>query len=395
MGFWNLNKSKNVEEITAVVSVGSSSVGAILTRLESGRIEIISSTRVPINFLFDVDFPAFWRCAQSSIQIALKHLAKDFPQGPSKIAFVFSSPWVASQHRIIKITKDKPFRIQKGDVEKIIKNEVSLLKKNGASKMPLVGKDAKIIEQFAMKVCLGDEPTQKYVGEKTSNLKIHTFISSGIESVMSGVEDIVMKNFGKIFISFHTLPLIAFSILKKKINSEKGFLLVDIGGEITDVSLVRKQELREVFSFPKGKNHEVRRTAEEFKISLEKADSMIKIFREGHLKRETAEKLSFILKDEQKKWLESLKEIFSDIREANGGDPIPSAMLITSTTEVDKEVLREIKGEGFSMFVAPGERFKPEQVKAESLEHCFRFKRGPHKDRDIFLMMESLFVNGE
>ncbi|NOY35897.1 MAG: hypothetical protein GXP44_03225, partial [bacterium] len=118
---------KKKEEIIAVFDIGSDSVGGMIIKINSeSDPEIIASVRNPVNFLFDINFPAFWRCARNAVKKTASQLLKFSPVPPDRVLCVFSSPWFISQTRIISVRKNEPFEISKDFFEKLLDEEIEI-----------------------------------------------------------------------------------------------------------------------------------------------------------------------------------------------------------------------------------------------------------------------------
>ncbi|HDO23682.1 MAG TPA: hypothetical protein ENG99_00500, partial [bacterium] len=130
-----LGFNKKKEEVIAVFDVGSASVGGMIIKTcPESKPEVITNARIPIDFLLDVNFEAFWRCARNSLKKVIAELLKDSPRGVDKIFCTFSSPWFISQTRIIKVKREKSFEITDDFLKKLIDNEIKIFESQWQSK---------------------------------------------------------------------------------------------------------------------------------------------------------------------------------------------------------------------------------------------------------------------
>ena len=70
--------------------------------------------------------------------------------------------------------------------------------------------------------------------------------------------ELAEKEIEKVFIhtplKFATSSLVVFKVLSDIIKSKDGFLIIDIGGETTEINLIRNNSLEQSVSFSKGNN---------------------------------------------------------------------------------------------------------------------------------------------
>jgi len=385
MSFWENLETK--DESIAVISIGSSSVGGMLSkREENGTIKVIAAAREPINFLLDVSFDAFWRCARQSLEKVLTKI--NDAEKPDKIFCIFSSPWFVSQRRLILKREKDSFYITKKLIEDIVDDEIKRLKESKKTNIASTQGETALIERHAMKITANGNPIDITERKKTTEIKVHAYISSGIKKTLNETREIIREKLGWAKISFHTLPIVTTTELKKTINAEKGFILADIGGEITDITLVEKNEIKEVASFPKGKNHVIRKISSRFKISLDEAQSLLNIYKKEHIKEKDAFAIKTILQETKEDWLGFLYDTLEKISENN--KPLPSNLLLMSLDKLEQDFIKDIQSSQFTKFTNPGERFIARQIMPKSLEHLFEIAQGTK--RDVFLMIETLFA---
>ena len=133
MSFFGFSKKK--EEVIAVLDIGSASVGGVIIKAfpeqPERKPEIITTARVQVNFLLDVNFEAFWRCTRNALKKVVAQLSK---HSPDKILCVFSSPWFISQTRIIKVKREEPFEITDDFLKKLVDNEIKIFKSQWQAK---------------------------------------------------------------------------------------------------------------------------------------------------------------------------------------------------------------------------------------------------------------------
>ena len=122
-----------------------------------------------------------------------------------------------------------------------------------------------------------------------------------------------------------------FTTVRDVYKQQENFLLVDIGGEVTDIFMTKKNILRESISFPLGRNFLTRGVAFELGCSLNEANSLISLYKDGHAEKSVTKKLALIIKKLQTKWLEKFQESLANL---SHDISIPSTIYIA----IDKDL---------------------------------------------------------
>jgi len=368
---------KEKGKIIVILEIASASVGGMFIRQnKNGKPEIISLTRVPVNFLFDVNFDAFWRCTLASLKKVIKMLLKNYPSRPDACLCVFLSPWFLSQTKIINIGREKNFKVTRDFFENLMKSEEESFKSQEATQLR---GGAEFIEHEIIKTELNGYYTKSPIGKIAKTARVHIYMSLGMGGVKTRIQEEVFENFGDIPLSFRTFPFVAFQILSSTIDSQEGLVLVDIGGEITDISLIRKNCLEETISFPRGKNFLLRRIASEFKTLSPEANSILQTYLKGHSLKGDSEKISKIIEEVKKDWSNFFETAIKNISEKS---PFPQNLFLIGDEIIGGQFIKCVEEERFSQYNFLGKPFNTKRILDEEDE------KG-----DIFLILEATFAN--
>lgn len=377
---------------TLVLHIGSSSVGSMAIRHhKDGKIEILAHSKIPTNFLLDVDFQAFWRSVKNSLGSALSEIKKEYPGRVDTAICVFTSPWFISQTKIACVKRDESFVTDEDLFNKLVKNEIEIFLRHWQGNMDPLGGKANLIEYKIMKVNLNGYPTPKPLKKSAKTLEAYIYISLGVNEVMETIKQEVLKSFGKIPLEFHTFPFVAFNVLSTIINTEDGLLFTEMGGDTTDISLVRKNIIEETISFKKGKNHLVRKIASGMKTFVEEVPSILEAYHKNQLSADVAEKVKNIIAEAKSEWNDLLKESLKMISE---NFPLPQNLFIIGDDVINQELTAGIESNPeLSQYTVFEKPFHVTRVKSEVLESFFSSKNVPDLKKDIFLTIESIFAD--
>jgi hypothetical protein len=132
--------------------------------------------------------------------------------------------------------------------------------------------------------------------------------------VATGLEERLAKKLSYKKAIHHSFPLTAFTALRDIFHELDEFLLLDVSGEVTDLSLVKNNVLLETMSFPKGSNFGTRRLAEDLNVSMDEANSSLRMFVENTLDRDVMFRIKRSIEDIQYEWANDFKDVFKNIK---------------------------------------------------------------------------------
>ena len=166
------------------------------------------------------------------------------------------------------------------------------------------------------------------------------------------VNTVLNKVFNSRDITFHSFALASFSVARDIYHTENNFLLIDIGGEITDISLVRGGVLLETISFPAGKNSLLRGIAKALNTIPEEAHSLVRVNVERKNNRKNDE-IKRAFDKAEIEWQSSLQKALGDL---SGGLSLPKTIFLTADSDLGEWFKGSILSDSLSQqtFV-PGE----------------------------------------
>jgi len=383
---------KREKGTTLILHIGSSSVGSMVIRhSKEGKIEILAHSKIPTNFLLDIDFQAFWRTVKNSLINSLGEITKKFTGRPDLVICVFTSPWFISQTKIACVKREENFVIDEELLNKLVKNEIEIFLRYWQGNMDPLGGQANLIEYKIMKVNLNGYPTKKPLKKITKNLEAYIYISLGVNEVMETIKSEVAKNFGSTPLQFHTFPFAAFNVLSKIINTEEGLLFTELGGDTTDLSIVRKNIIEETVSFKMGKNHLVRKIASEMKTIIEEVPTMLEAYHSGQTNEDLSKKIEKIVIDVKNEWLNLLKESLRMISETF---PLPQNFYIIGDDTIIQELTKGLEdNQDLAKYTVFEKPFYITRIKSDALESFFSNKDFYDMKKDVFLTMEAIFAD--
>ena len=383
------SRSKEKDKLAAVFDIGSSSVGAALFFMQkSGFPKIVFSIREPIILEEKFSIDRFLFLAVKSLEVVLDKVSKAGLGAPSLIFCVLCSPWYASQVRTIKLEKNAPFLFTSKLADSLTEKEVSLFEEEHLAEYTSVGSKVRVIELKNIKTMLNGYGTAKPINQKAKELEMTIFISISPEQILGEIEKSIYLHFNHRTIKFLPFVMTSFAVTRDMFMNEENFLLIDIGGEVTDISMIKKDTLRESVSFPIGHNFIIRGTASALNCSLNEAKSFISLYKNGHADDSTNQKLEPIIIKLKAEWLgcfqESLQNLSNDIS-------IPATVFITVDQDMVDFFSETIKTEQFNQYTLTESKFKVIFLNTSALHGVAVFEE--NIVRDPFLILESIYIN--
>lgn len=382
-------KKKEEKELALIFDIGSSSVaGALFEMQKSGIPKIVLSVREPIIFENKIDADRFLLLTIKSLEAVVSRICMMGIGKPSKIFCILSSPWYASQTRVIKLEKNTPFLFTAKLADSLIQKEVKLFEEENSSKFLHADNKMRMIEFKNMKTMLNGYATADPLDKKIQKLEMVVFVSASGEQILKKIEETIFRHFHSKKIKFASFAMASFTVARDMFIQQEDFLLVDIAGEVTDISMIKKNILSNSISYPLGRNFMIRGVADSLGCTLSEAKSLISLYKDGHALESVEKKLEPIIGKLKSEWLkgfqQSLVNLSSDIS-------IPATVFITVDQDLVDFFSEIIKTEQFNQYTLTESEFRIIFLGAQALHGIANFK--DNIDRDPFLIIESIYIN--
>lgn len=383
------SKSKNQGELVLVFDIGSSSVGGALFYMqETGAPKIIYSTREPISLEKELNIDNFFSLTIKALKVVAGKVCMKGGGAPNRIFCTLSSPWCASQIRTIEYERNTPFIFTSKFADELIQKELAIFNNEHSIKE---GGENKIrpIEMKNMQTILNGYPTVSPYNQKAEKLEMTLFISMGEEEILKKIEDTIHIHFHNKTIKFSSLVMSSFTVARDMFVNQKNFLLINIGGEITDISMIKKDSIQESVSYPIGRNFVMRELTYKLKCSIDEATSYLSLYKDGHMSDAHLRKIEPIIDNIKAEWLDkfqvSLSTLTNDIS-------IPATIFITVDQDVVDFFSEIIKTEQFNQYTLTESKFRVIFLGTEALHGIVSFA-DDHIPHDSFLIIESIYIN--
>lgn len=387
MKFSQIFKRTKTIHPVVIFDIGSASVGGAVVFFDKEVPRITYNTRVQLPF----QEIAEEKRLLPQIEEILAQVANDIQkkglqpkQGqyviPQEIVCVFSSLWSNTESTKVSFEHKEKFVVTESIMDKLL---VQIHESKKEEK-----KDEEIVvEEIVVSSILNGYPTQSPLGKEVQNIEV-TFLESTItKELHTKIQDVVHKVFSPdIPLLLRSFTLVAFSVTRDTFEDIKDFLLVDVTGEITDITVVRDSILGDTLSFPYGKNTIVRDIVKKNKSVPEDVMARIKI---AFTNDES--KMKGDIFEEEKKWTEMFGKACEELSSIT--NPLPKNVFLIVDTDYKKWFSSMIEKIDFRQFTATQEAFHVNYLIGEQSDGVYVLENGAILDN--FLIIDSLFYNRE
>lgn len=386
-------------QIATVIDIGGSSVGGAVVRLRrDGKPTLLFARRERLNFEHErrERLPEKILAALGGILSELASYSAAEARAPKgagkgrRVYVVFSSPWFAAKTKVLSVKKAKPFSVTEEFMNEILNNELKSFAHHPGSVLKGIWPTVafKMLENRVVQVRLNGYETSRPVGKTASEADLTLFMSMVPDDFHVQVDRRVRENFRHKTVEYYTYSLLFFSVVRDKFFDENYFILLNVGGEVTDISVAKEGVIVETVTIPLGKNYIIYKIAHGLSVSPQLASSLIKLHSEGKSHGELNEKIQRVLYGAEKEWLELFSQALLSFSEEIF---LPKMIFLTVNNDLATFFLRTIRNEQYSQFTITGEPFQVVLLNADKIGGFCEFaSKVPH---DSFLGVESVFFN--
>jgi hypothetical protein len=327
-------KERIGERFVAIFDVASASIGGAFVRLNPDTPpEIIFTIREDIPFQEKLQFSRFLDATRKTLESVFVSMQRAGGGVAVEASFcILSSPWYASQTRLIQYDRPESFVVTKKGIERLIEKEIELFKESKVFQRSRIdGEPPVIIESKNIQIKLNGYPVTQPIGKQTRLLEIALYLSVTPQNIYQNIREAIMKFWNVPQVHFSSFSFTTFDTIRDIFPQEENFLFMDISGEVTDLSLARGGILLESISFPSGKHMLVRALVDKLKTTPAAAMSDMDLFLSGGATREHGKRVEEILQEATEEWLVFFRDALAQIGEEF---PLPKTIFYTADEDV-------------------------------------------------------------
>lgn len=383
-------------ELGVVFDIGSSSVGAGLALFEKG-----SPTRILYTFRSAISFDEkptpkrFFKDMLSTLGMANTALLKEGMDNVRQtehkglsvkhVAYLFSSPWSISQTNIATIEKPEPFTFTRSMVDRIIDENERAFEAKAKSASSLEFRDnLSVIERRVIHVALNGYQVSDPYGKKIKRADVSFFVSLAPKAVLERISEVSMSAYHPRDTRFFSFSLAAFSMIRDSFHNTDDFVFLDVGGEISEISVVKKGLMLETASFPAGFRSLVRKVAKEFGVTYAEAQSLVKVHADGNADEALKARILPVIAEATKEWSATFHDVLSTLSTRLS---LPRDLFANANSDLAHSFIRGIEDEKISQFGIQEVPFTVTFLSPDILRDSVVFAPGVQKDLSLSLII--------
>lgn len=386
MGF--LFSSKK-EKLVAIFDIGSGSVGGALVRIPNDSQNlptIIRSIRTDIVSRKDLDFDTFLKDMILALGFTSKSLYESKLGAPDEIVCVLASPWYISETRLVKMSKEHSFIFTTKTINELLEKEFSSLKAIYDSKYGDSESGPEIIEHPIVGISLNGYQVNDPLGKRTRSVEMNMVISLSPKACLDAIRETISKSYHHIPVSFASFMVATYISVRDRYMNHDSYLLLDIGGEVTDIGIVSKGVLKDSLSFPYGRKHLYRDICNNLKVELRDSYEIFSLYNKKTLSEKESLRLMPVLDSIKKQWNQSFRECVNTLPRTL---TLPNVMFLTIDSDIKNWFVEIINGEEYIQSMVPNKKFTLVTIDGPEFLNMCNVKNGIC---DPFLMIEAINV---
>ncbi|MFA5750770.1 MAG: hypothetical protein WC898_00560 [Candidatus Paceibacterota bacterium] len=302
-----------MKERILIIDIGSSSIIGTLINADKKNTETIFSLKEKIMFENETNISILLSSTLKSLNNIINGIYNKHFTPPTKIYCILSSPWYVSELRNISLSRNTPFLFSIKLADEMLKKETSLFQEECYEKYGNLREGIfEPLELKTMKTVLNGYETHSPFGKKVTDLNISVFVSLSNRVILEKIRNTIRKYFHGMELKFFSSSFSLF-VASRDLLREESFLMLDVGGDITEVSLIKKSELVATLSFPYGNNTLIREIAKNTESDLQHALSSFFLHKERHMNSTFHKKMDLLISEVRKNWLKEFELTLSQI----------------------------------------------------------------------------------
>jgi len=249
--------------------IGAASIGVGLISCTKKRCDLIWRTRMEYGYEDTEDFTRYSRAMYATLLQAgmkvtseavrnVKESHPDFSMDNLEVICVLAPPWFKGIVHTVQQEREVPFQVTNTVLNKIRENMVteSMRSPESLAWQDVMG-EPEVLNVHNDRVMLEGYPADSWLGHSTKEFTVHAYLELVAQSVQEHVEEILERVLPNhtIYYASSTRSFAQASTLGGKKNTKKRTTLIELGGQITSISILEGSVVEDTITIPKGTNH--------------------------------------------------------------------------------------------------------------------------------------------
>jgi len=253
-------KQQKRNDTRVIFDIGSGSVGGAIVSQASNSVKptIHFTVRTPISLNEQFAYPRFRKATLDALRTTAEQtrvfLAKEKRAlSLGEVACVLSSPWYASRTISLSKVEDREFTVSSNLIQELLDTRgVAVDEEEQAMLKQKQIEQPAIFERRILNISLNGYKTGQPIGKKASRLEVDMFAAVLELSFYQELQLALASAFEGMEIALHTHTLSMFTTVRDCFGTQGDFLLVDVGGEVTDITFALDDVIHGSATVPVG-----------------------------------------------------------------------------------------------------------------------------------------------
>ncbi|MEI6659985.1 MAG: hypothetical protein WCK91_01010 [bacterium] len=338
--FGLFGKSGSEGDTVAIFDIGTASIGGAIVQIpKSGEKEkdsdhdklptILKSVRIGMKLAKRAQFERLVEVSEKTLIQVSKKLFESKVAIPSHIYIVLSSPWYISETRIIKIAREHPFVFTKHLADELLTKEIASLTTSYQKKYEDTS-GPEIIEHHIMSVTANGYPCAEPLGVSSKSIEMNMIVSLSPKVFLERMRESMSHTFPHAPVHFSSFAISSYLAISRKYVDSDSFILLDVAGELTDLSVITSGVFKTSLSFPFGKNTVLRHIASALKVDFRDAEELVGLYLTKTLEEKKLKKVEPAIKSAEHAWSKLFQECINSLRRTLN---LPDTVFLAADTD--------------------------------------------------------------
>lgn len=389
MGIFSFLKREKVHSRNSHVvlfDITSGSVGASLVRFDDKvQPEIIEVVRKQFSYKEEEYTKPHLTAMLETLENVATTLHTRTHTAPSAVYCFLSAPWYNGSSTSIKQRADVPFAIEKKTVSKMLSEKIKDFKVHAKHKY-FGGDEVSILEKKTIQIKLNGFPVDKVKKGKVKELDVSFYLSASPKNLLSNIESRINQVYHR-NVCFASYLFTSYIVSRDIFGEDNDYLLVDISGNMSEVSLVRDDILLETHTFPFGTHTFIKKISKELNTEVEHARSLFSMYKHQVLEEKTQEKVKRAVASVMGQWIKSVRNVLVEISDNN---IVPRTVMMASNSDNASLYKHLINDEQLTVLLTTANEFNVIILDIAQLHNFVSMRSEQH---DTNLIMETIFID--
>jgi hypothetical protein len=302
----------------------------------------------------------------------------------SKIHCAFSSPWIISKTKTVKIHYERETEITKTAVTAILDGERRGIEESFLNDHPgTSAADLAFIEQKIFEIKLNGYPVSDFQGKKARDLEVSFAVSVSSKNILEHIEKAVERSIRVHRIEYHSSLLLQYAAFRNLMSTRNSYIAAHIHNEISDIIVVKNGVCSAMASFPLGTKAFAQKSAAALGQPDDVTQSLLSLRTKNALNSLESEKINSIIDPVIREWAERFMQTLAVVGDT---DSMPRQLYLATHEHYpyfERAILDQTADRAVPLDITP--------IDEVLLEKAVSFERS--QDRNALVSMYAFALN--